>query len=216
MSLVLEWRTGQVTFARRTLLPCQPYHWRCPSHIWIYHQISSVTRQNSFPYHIWQEMSRASVSSASMLRFHQMLFIVWDGFVCLSINWPILVDWDWMFLPFMEELLLDPSPLWGLTSWPPGVRQLPQSGSTCHNQLQRWNKTSIETCVFEFDTCEFLEEIMCANVGCDALMGFTRHLNKFGEAARFLLGALQYTVSISRASVNNSTLGAPSSTCFRM
>ena len=104
MSLVLEWRTGQVTFARRTLLPCQPYHWRCPSHIWIYHQISSVTRQNSFPYHIWQEMSRASVSSASMLRFHQMLFIVWDGFVCLSINWPILVDWDWMFLPFMDEL----------------------------------------------------------------------------------------------------------------
>ena len=121
-----------------------------------------------------------------------------------------------MFCLLWMSSLLDPSPLWGLTSWPPGVPQLPQSGSTCHNQLQRWNKTSIETLVFEFDTCEFLEEIMCANVGCDALMGFTRHLNKFGEAARFLLGALQYTVSISRASVNNSTLGAPSSTSFRM
>ena len=123
----------------------------------------------------------------------------WTGTECFCLLW--------------MSSLLDPSPF-GV--WPVDHQVCVNFPNQCHNQLQRWKKTSIETLVFEFDTCEFLEEIMCANVGCDALMGFTRHLNKFGEAARFLLGALQYTVSISLASVNNSTLCASSSTCFRM
>ena len=36
----------------------------------------------------------------------------------------------------------------------------------------------------ELDTCVFLEEIMCANVGCDALMGVTGHLKKLGEGGQ--------------------------------
>ena len=61
-----------------------------------------------------------------------------------------------------------------------------------------------QDCFQKLDTCVFLEEIICANVGCDALMRVTGHLKKLGEggppASRYLhdLRTSQCAVDLSR------------------
>ena len=138
----LECRT-QVTFARRTLLPCQPYHWRCPydTRIYYHHQISRIEVLCSCSYYTpqpwkryWynalQEMVSRKACISSQMSSEQCpmlnLFTTDDlriiSYVCLFIGsfsctgTVSLSECFCLFGLLLGHFQPVPSLLWGLTS----------------------------------------------------------------------------------------------------